>query len=197
MRSRQAAGRRRRLSRGTNMRKAIAPSSILAIHSAMRWSASPHYDGARLVHGEAVAIGMACAFRFSVRRGLCGEDDRARVEAHLQNVGLPVRIVEIPGLNTGAGEIIGRHVSGQKGDAWRSHLYPRTGNWGLLHRQIRGSQRDTRIFAKRIGIGHSHHARPRCRGYTARCLACGRNHPSLRSSVGIFRSIGDGAHRRL
>ena len=65
-----------------------------------------NYDGARLVHGEAVAIGMACAFRFSERRGLCSEDDRARVEAHLQNAGLPVRIVEIPGLNAGAGEIL-------------------------------------------------------------------------------------------
>ncbi len=65
-----------------------------------------NYDGTRLVHGEAVAIGMACAFRFSERRGLCSEDDRARVEAHLQNAGLPVRIVEIPGLNTGAGEIL-------------------------------------------------------------------------------------------
>ena len=50
------------------------------------------YDGARLVHGEAVAIGMACAFRFSVRRGLCGKEDQARVEAHLQDVGLPVRL---------------------------------------------------------------------------------------------------------
>src|ERR1700691_2943670 len=31
------------------------------------------YDGERLVHGEAVAIGMAYAFRFSARRGLCSE----------------------------------------------------------------------------------------------------------------------------
>src|ERR1700736_2574507 len=36
------------------------------------------YDGARLVHGEAVAIGMACAFRFSARRGLCGPPGKAR-----------------------------------------------------------------------------------------------------------------------
>jgi len=64
------------------------------------------YDGARLVHGEAVAIGIACAFRFSVRRGLCGNEDQARVEAHLQDVGLPVRLGSIPGFNAGAEEIV-------------------------------------------------------------------------------------------
>jgi shikimate kinase/3-dehydroquinate synthase len=64
------------------------------------------YDGARLVHGEAVAIGMASAFRFSVRRGLCGKEDKARVEAHLQYVGLPVRLGSIPGFNAGAEEIV-------------------------------------------------------------------------------------------
>ena len=64
------------------------------------------YDGTRLVHGEAVAIGMACALRFSVRRGLCGAQDQARVEAHLQDVGLPVRLADIPGLNAGAEEIL-------------------------------------------------------------------------------------------
>jgi shikimate kinase/3-dehydroquinate synthase len=64
------------------------------------------YDGARLVHGEAVAIGMACAFRFSVRRGLCGGEDQARVEAHLQDVGLPVHLAGIPGFNAGAEEIV-------------------------------------------------------------------------------------------
>ena len=30
-----------------------------------------HYDGARLIHGEAVAIGVALAFRFSAAQGLC------------------------------------------------------------------------------------------------------------------------------
>ncbi len=65
-----------------------------------------NYDGARLVHGEAVAIGMACAFRFSVRRGLCTRQDQTRVEAHLQDVGLPVRFADIPGFVAGAEEIV-------------------------------------------------------------------------------------------
>ncbi|MDE2364123.1 MAG: 3-dehydroquinate synthase [Hyphomicrobiales bacterium] len=54
------------------------------------------YDGARLVHGEGVAIGMACAFRFSSRLGLCPGQDAERAAAHLRNVGLPTRIREIP-----------------------------------------------------------------------------------------------------
>ncbi|MCI0468097.1 MAG: 3-dehydroquinate synthase, partial [Beijerinckiaceae bacterium] len=58
------------------------------------------YDGTRLVHGEAVAIGMACAFRFSARRGLCRHEDQARVETHLQQAGLPVRITAIPNWNS-------------------------------------------------------------------------------------------------
>jgi 3-dehydroquinate synthase len=45
-----------------------------------------------LRHGEAVAIGMAMAFRLSVQRGLCPADDAERVTAHLAAVGLPVRI---------------------------------------------------------------------------------------------------------
>ncbi len=65
-----------------------------------------HYDGTRLVHGEAVAIGMACAFRFSARRGLCSMQDQARVEAHLQDAGLPTRLADIPGLNASAEEIV-------------------------------------------------------------------------------------------
>ena len=45
----------------------------------------------RLLHGEAVALGMALAFRFSASRGLCAAADAERVEGHLAAVGLPVR----------------------------------------------------------------------------------------------------------
>ena len=43
----------------------------------------------RLIHGEAVAAGMAIAFRFSAARGLCPAGDAARVSVHLASVGLP------------------------------------------------------------------------------------------------------------
>jgi 3-dehydroquinate synthase len=43
----------------------------------------------KLLHGEAVAAGMALAFRFSARQGLCSAGDAARVSTHLRQVGLP------------------------------------------------------------------------------------------------------------
>lgn len=64
------------------------------------------YDGARLVHGEGVAIGMACASRFSVRLGLCAPEAAGRVEAHLAGAGLPVHIRDIPGWQADAGQIV-------------------------------------------------------------------------------------------
>lgn len=42
-----------------------------------------------LLHGEGVAAGMALAFRYSARRGLCPAEDAERVTAHLKAVGLP------------------------------------------------------------------------------------------------------------
>lgn len=59
------------------------------------------YDGSRLVHGEGVAIGMALAFRFSVRQGLCSGQDAERVVAHLRKAGLPSRIRDVPGWSAG------------------------------------------------------------------------------------------------
>ncbi len=64
------------------------------------------YDAEMLVHGEAVAIGMACAFRFSARRGLCTAEDAARAEAHLKAVGLPVRMSAIPSFDVTAEAIL-------------------------------------------------------------------------------------------
>lgn len=55
------------------------------------------YDGKRLVHGEAVSIGMVLAHEFSNRMNLCSSDDVARVRSHLSAVKLPVKIADIPG----------------------------------------------------------------------------------------------------
>ncbi|NIJ19138.1 3-dehydroquinate synthase [Sphingomonas naasensis] len=43
----------------------------------------------KLLHGEGVAAGMALAFGYSARRGLCTAQDAARVAAHLAAIGLP------------------------------------------------------------------------------------------------------------
>ena len=43
----------------------------------------------RLLHGEAVAAGMALAFRFSAKLGFCSAQDVERVTGHIRSVGLP------------------------------------------------------------------------------------------------------------
>lgn len=48
------------------------------------------YDG-RVLHGEAVALGMAMAMRYSNRLGLCPDRDVMRAEQLLQAASLPVR----------------------------------------------------------------------------------------------------------
>ena len=52
----------------------------------------------RLLHGEAIAIGMTLAFAYSARRGLLPVAEAERVQHHLAAVGLPTRIADIPGV---------------------------------------------------------------------------------------------------
>jgi 3-dehydroquinate synthase len=52
---------------------------------------------ARLLHGEAIGLGMALAFEFSARRGLLSKAEAERVIAHLAAVGLPTHVNAIPG----------------------------------------------------------------------------------------------------
>jgi 3-dehydroquinate synthase len=65
-------------------------------------------SGYAILHGEAVALGMVLAFRFSAERGLCPQEDAARVEAHLGAVGLPTR------LEIGTPERLVAHMAGDK-----------------------------------------------------------------------------------
>lgn len=51
----------------------------------------------RLLHGEAVAIGMVQAFRFSERLGICPAQTSGRVAHHLASAGLPVHTSAISG----------------------------------------------------------------------------------------------------
>ena len=51
----------------------------------------------RLLHGEAVAIGMVQAFSFSAALGHCAKDLGAKVAVHLKRAGLLTHASEIPG----------------------------------------------------------------------------------------------------
>jgi shikimate kinase / 3-dehydroquinate synthase len=52
------------------------------------------YDG-RLLHGEAVSIGLRLAFVTSVRMGFCDSTDLDRVTEHLERLGMPARIADL------------------------------------------------------------------------------------------------------
>src|SRR5215475_12658917 len=51
----------------------------------------------RLLHGEAIAIGMSMAFAFSARLRLVSPADADRARRHLSGVGLPTRASDVPG----------------------------------------------------------------------------------------------------
>ena len=66
----------------------------------------------RLLHGEAVAAGMALAMRYSATRGLCPATDARRVETHLKRAQLPVG-ARANGLNA-TGETLATHMAHDK-----------------------------------------------------------------------------------
>jgi 3-dehydroquinate synthase len=51
--------------------------------------------GAALLHGEAVAAGMALAFRFSASQGLCATQEAARAAAAIAAAGLPATLADV------------------------------------------------------------------------------------------------------
>jgi 3-dehydroquinate synthase len=69
--------------------------------------------GAALLHGEAVAAGMALAFRFSVVQGLCSRQEADRASAAIGAVGLPTTLAEIPGHPFDAQSLV-RHMAQDK-----------------------------------------------------------------------------------
>ncbi len=76
--------------------------------------ASACYDG-RLLHGEAVAIGMMMAFDLSLKMGLCSQEDPGHVSDHLIKCGLKTKASEItPHLKQSAAEIVELMASDKK-----------------------------------------------------------------------------------
>jgi 3-dehydroquinate synthase len=69
--------------------------------------------GERLLHGEAVALGMVWAFDFAVRLGLASGQDAHRVRRHLAASGLPTTLAEI-GLSGDAADRLLAHMGKDK-----------------------------------------------------------------------------------
>jgi 3-dehydroquinate synthetase len=53
----------------------------------------------RLLHGEAIGLGMSLVFEFSARRGLIRKAEADRVVAHLAAVGLPTHAGAVPSVD--------------------------------------------------------------------------------------------------
>src|SRR5262249_12195128 len=67
----------------------------------------------RLLHGEAVALGMVLAFDFAVRLGLATAEDARWVRRHLEDKGLPTRMSQV-GLRDVPAERLLAHMSKDK-----------------------------------------------------------------------------------
>ena len=72
--------------------------------------------GERLLHGEAVAMGMVLAARYSARRGLMPRAGTDHVAAHLAAVGLPAELSAL-GLNCDGQTLAAHMLHDKKMDA--------------------------------------------------------------------------------
>ena len=77
------------------------------------FEAEAGYDG-RLLHGEAVAVGLGLAFEFSAYLGKGNRQDAGRVKAHLAQMGLPQTLDELPAGNAAAAILTGHMMKDKK-----------------------------------------------------------------------------------
>jgi 3-dehydroquinate synthase len=72
--------------------------------------------GEALLHGEGVAAGMALAFRFSARQGLCSGQDAVRATAAIAAAGLPTRLEQVPGYPFKVERLLGHMAQDKKAE---------------------------------------------------------------------------------
>ncbi|HWE44548.1 MAG TPA: 3-dehydroquinate synthase [Caulobacteraceae bacterium] len=72
--------------------------------------------GDGLLHGEAVALGCAMAFRFSSAQGLCPPEDTRRAESAIAAAGLPILLDQAPGAPFSAERLIGHMLQDKKSE---------------------------------------------------------------------------------
>ena len=77
------------------------------------FEAEAGYDG-RLLHGEAVAVGLRCAFEFSAQLGFASGQETGRVIAHLQSTGLYSSVHDLPAGWASSDRLIGHMYRDKK-----------------------------------------------------------------------------------
>ncbi|WP_430424327.1 3-dehydroquinate synthase [Phenylobacterium sp.] len=75
--------------------------------------------GAALLHGEAVGVGMALAFRFSARQGLANGQDAERASRAIAASGLPTTLQDVPGHPFDASRLVLHMGQDKKAEAGR------------------------------------------------------------------------------
>jgi 3-dehydroquinate synthase len=75
--------------------------------------------GETLKHGEAVGVGMALAFRFSVAQGLVNGQDAGRAGQAIAAAGLPTALAEVPGYPFDARKLVAHMAQDKKAEAGR------------------------------------------------------------------------------
>jgi 3-dehydroquinate synthase len=70
--------------------------------------------GEALLHGEAVGLGLALAFRFSASLGHCGALDASAAASAVRLAGLPARLADVPGHPFSADRLIGHMAQDKK-----------------------------------------------------------------------------------
>ena len=73
--------------------------------------------GSALLHGEAVGVGCALAFRFSAELGLCSPQDAARAEVAIAKAGLPICLHGLAGAPFDGERLAGHMAQDKKADA--------------------------------------------------------------------------------
>jgi 3-dehydroquinate synthase len=112
----------------------------------------------RLLHGEAVALGIILAFQLSHELGLIDATTVQRVVAHLDAVGLPTRLADIPGSPPASAETLVKIMGQDKkvrdgkltlilvrdiGSAFVSRDVPTASVRDFLARRLAGELRET------------------------------------------------------
>ncbi len=75
--------------------------------------------GEALLHGEAVGLGCALAFRFSAALGLCSDADATRASALIQAAGLPTQLCEVAGHPFAVERLIAHMAQDKKAEGGR------------------------------------------------------------------------------
>ncbi len=75
--------------------------------------------GETLLHGEAVGVGQALAFRFSASLGHCPGQDAERAERAIAAAGLPTRLSDLPGHPLSAERLLNHMAQDKKAEGGR------------------------------------------------------------------------------